>query len=128
LPIASRHEQPPEPVCPTPEHRPASVCAGGTGTHDAERNWPATLSVGEQQLLACARLLLANPRFAFLDQAVSSLGPLRGEQLYRVLAATSITYLSVGNHSHIQEYHDLVLELFEDGTWQTRAARSARRA
>jgi vitamin B12/bleomycin/antimicrobial peptide transport system ATP-binding/permease protein len=89
------------------------------GGLDSERDWLATLSIGEQQQLAFVRLLLANPRFAFLDQAISSLDPQRGKQLYQLLAATSITYLSVGDHVHIQEYHDLVLELTEVGSWKT---------
>src|SRR5262249_4014072 len=44
------------------------------GGLDAERDWPSTLSLGEQQQLAFARLLLAAPRFAFLDEATSALG------------------------------------------------------
>ena len=89
------------------------------GGLDAERDWPTTLSVGEQQLLAFARLLLASPPFAFLDQPISSLGPQRGKQLYALLATTPITYLSVGDHTHLEEYHDVVLDLAEDGTWRT---------
>ena len=52
----------------------------------------------------CWRIL----RFAFLDQAINSLGPHRGKQLYQLLTDTSITFLTVGDHSHIQPYHDLV--------------------
>jgi vitamin B12/bleomycin/antimicrobial peptide transport system ATP-binding/permease protein len=97
------------------------------GGLDAERDWLAALSIGEQQQLAFVKLLLANPHFAFLDQAISSLDPQRGKQLYQILAATSITYLSVGDHVHIQEYHDLVLELSEDGSWETHPTDSAER-
>jgi hypothetical protein len=39
------------------------------GGLDAERDWANTLSLGEQQLVAFARLLLAAPPFAFLDEA-----------------------------------------------------------
>jgi putative ATP-binding cassette transporter len=91
----------------------------------AERDWPNTLSLGEQQLLAFSRLLLASPAFAFIDQAVSALGPERGRELYELLAGTPITYVSVGDHVHIEEYHDLLLELHEDGSWSTCPTRSA---
>jgi putative ATP-binding cassette transporter len=98
------------------------------GGLDAERDWAHTLSAGEQQLVAFARLLLANPRFAFLDQSVNALPPHRCKQLYHVLAATSITYLSVGDHIHLQEFHDLVLQLHDNGSWTVRPIKTAKSA
>jgi vitamin B12/bleomycin/antimicrobial peptide transport system ATP-binding/permease protein len=91
----------------------------------AEQNWSNILSVGEQQLLAFARLLLANPPFALLDQAVSALDLLRAKHLYHVLSRTSISYISVGEHSQLQEYHDMVLELENNGHWKLRTAHPA---
>ena len=98
------------------------------GGLDVEHDWAHTLSSGEQQLLAFARLLLANPRFAFLDQSVNALPPYRCKQLYQVLAATTISYLSVGDHVHIQEYHDTVLELHDDGSWRLKPTQCAKSA
>jgi vitamin B12/bleomycin/antimicrobial peptide transport system ATP-binding/permease protein len=98
------------------------------GGLDAERDWAHTLSAGEQQLIAFARLLLANPRFAFLDQSVNALPPHRCKQLYQVLAATSITYLSVGDHIHLQEFHDWVLELHDNGSWAVKPIKTAKSA
>jgi putative ATP-binding cassette transporter len=92
------------------------------GGLDEEHDWANALSAGEQQLLALARLLLVNPPFAFLDQAVSALEPQRGRQLYQLLSRTDITYISVGDHGQFQEYHDIVLELQNDGQWRTRPA------
>jgi putative ATP-binding cassette transporter len=89
------------------------------GGLDAERDWPATLSIGEQQRLALTRLLLANPPFAFLDQLVNALSPAQGEQLYQLLAASSITYLTIGDHGHIGPYHDGTLEIAAAGSWST---------
>jgi putative ATP-binding cassette transporter len=96
------------------------------GGLEAEHDWATTLSVGEQQLLGVARLLLARPRFAFLDQAVSALAPHRAKQIYQVLADTPISYISVGDH--IREYHDQVLELHEEGVWYVRPAQRVRSA
>eukprot|EP01052_Picozoa_sp_SAG31_P001205 SAG31_NODE_40_length_31360_cov_6.751575_13_plen_122_part_00 len=45
---------------------------GGLDSHHDD--WAATLSLGEQQRLALARLLLHNPDIAFLDEATSGLG------------------------------------------------------
>jgi putative ATP-binding cassette transporter len=92
------------------------------GGLDLERDWSHTLSPGEQQLLALARLLLVNPPFALLDQAVGALDPQRGKQIYQVLARTTISYISVGDLVQLQEYHDTVLELQNDGQWRIRPA------
>jgi putative ATP-binding cassette transporter len=92
------------------------------GGLDAEHNWSNVLSAGEQQLLDLARLLVGNPPFALLDQAVSALDPQRAKQLYQVLAKTTISYISVCDCTLLQEYHDTVLELQNDGQWKTRPA------
>jgi putative ATP-binding cassette transporter len=84
---------------------------------DAERDWPAFLSRGEQQQLAFARLLLANPRFAFLDEATCALDPSRGRYLYDLLSRSSITYISVGSDPGLADYHDMLLELRGGGAW-----------
>jgi putative ATP-binding cassette transporter len=88
------------------------------GGLDIELDWSNTLSHGEQQLLAVARLLLVNPPFALLDEAVSALDPQRTKQLYQILARTSISYISVGDSALLREYHHMVLELQNDGRWE----------
>ncbi len=87
------------------------------GGLDVERDWANILTVGEQQLLGIARLLMAQPKFAFLDRATSALSLSRVKHIYTVLSATSITYLTVGDHPSLRNYHDNVLELLEDGLW-----------
>jgi putative ATP-binding cassette transporter len=87
------------------------------GGLDAERDWPNTLSLGEQQQVAFARLLLARPRFAFLDEATSALDEPTARRLYEALAATPITYVSVAGDPGLADYHDTVLELGPNGTW-----------
>jgi putative ATP-binding cassette transporter len=87
---------------------------GGLG---AERDWPNTLSLGEQQQVAFARLLLAAPRFAFLDEPTSALDPETARHLYEILAETPITYVSVASDPALAEHHDRVLELGRSGAW-----------
>jgi putative ATP-binding cassette transporter len=94
-----------------------ALAAGADGL-DAERDWRAVLSEGEQRALAFARLLLANPRFAFLDDPAGPLDEARVEYLYAALARTQITYVSAGCHRVLLKYHDLRLELSGDGGWQ----------
>jgi putative ATP-binding cassette transporter len=87
---------------------------------DDEHDWAGTLSLGEQQLLGFAKLLLATPDFAFLDHATSALGERDRENAYQRLSRTSITYISVGDqHPVLMKYHDTLLELQENGEWKT---------
>jgi putative ATP-binding cassette transporter len=88
------------------------------GGLDAESDWPSTLSLGEQQQLAFARLLLANPRFAFLDEPTGAMKPATAHQLYEALAETPISYISVGG-PELRRYHDLVVEIGPDGEWRS---------
>ena len=88
------------------------------GGLDAEREWADVLSWGEQRALAFAHVLLAKPRFAFLDDTAEPLEPERMKRLYEVLARSSITYVSVGSHPALNPFHDRRLELYGDGTWR----------
>lgn len=96
------------------------------GGLDVEMDWEKVLSVGEQQRLAFARVFLARPRYAMLDEASSALDLANEEHLYRQLAATDITLVSVGHRSSILKYHRQVLELTGDGQWQAHQAESYR--
>lgn len=82
-----------------------------------QREWTSILSLGEQQSLAFARLILAEPPFAFLDEAVSALPAERVRRLYELLAQTTTTYISTAGGTQLQEYHDQHLQLHGDGTW-----------
>ncbi|HEY7330831.1 MAG TPA: SbmA/BacA-like family transporter [Gemmataceae bacterium] len=89
-----------------------------TGGLDTEqRDWASILSLGEQQSIAFARLLLARPAVAFLDEAVSALPPERARHLYEQLSETVTTYISTASGSELLEYHDQLLQLHSDGTW-----------
>lgn len=92
------------------------------GGLDAEADWANTLSLGEQQLVAFARLLIARPRFAFLDEPTSALDAGAACHLYEVLAATPITYVSVTTDPALADFHDRVLQLGPNGAWAALAA------
>jgi vitamin B12/bleomycin/antimicrobial peptide transport system ATP-binding/permease protein len=80
---------------------------------DEEGNWPQALSIGEQQRLAFARVLLARPQIVFLDEATSALDEAAEMSLYRLLreASWQPTIVSVGHHGTLRRYHDNVLDL-----------------
>ena len=100
--------------------------AGRCGGLDAELDWEKTLSMGEQQRLAFARLLLTRPRYAILDEATSALDLANERRLYQLLMDSATTLISVGHRSTILAYHDQVLELCGDGRWCTHRAEGYR--
>jgi putative ATP-binding cassette transporter len=80
---------------------------------DEEGNWAQRLSIGEQQRLAFARVLLARPEIVFLDEATSALDEAAETSLYRLLREASWrpTIVSVGHHGTLRRFHDTVVDL-----------------
>ena len=92
--------------------------AGGL---DVERDWSDTLSLGEQQLLSVARVVLAAPRFVFLARPHATLGAAQAERVLSLLRDRSITYLTLSDGDDRPEDYDAVLELADDGGWTWKA-------
>ena len=59
---------------------------------DQEQDWTRILSLGEQQRLAFARLLLHKPNVAFLDEATASMDEGLEDNMYRLLKRTFTSY------------------------------------
>jgi putative ATP-binding cassette transporter len=92
------------------------------GGFDAELDWADVLSLGEQQRLAFARLLISKPRYAILDEATSALDLKNEALLYSHLQGTKTTFVSVGHRSSLLQYHQLILELEGDTNWRVMPA------
>jgi putative ATP-binding cassette transporter len=88
------------------------------GGFDSLQDWSNVLSLGEQQRLAFARILVAKPKYVILDEATSALDVFNEKMLYERLQSMDAVYLSVGHRSSLLKYHDLVLELDGEGGWQ----------
>jgi vitamin B12/bleomycin/antimicrobial peptide transport system ATP-binding/permease protein len=88
------------------------------GGFDVELDWADVLSLGEQQRLAFARLLISRPGFAVLDEATSALDTENEANLYKKLKALGIHYISVGHRRSILAYHTRVLELQGHNQWR----------
>jgi vitamin B12/bleomycin/antimicrobial peptide transport system ATP-binding/permease protein len=93
-----------------------------TGGLDTERDWPAELSLEEQQLATLARLTLAGPCFAFLDRPGSTLGPAQVQRALQRLSAASISYVTLGEAAAAVGEYDRVLELEAHGGWSWKPA------
>lgn len=88
------------------------------GGLDVELSWGDVLSLGEQQRLAFARLLLTQPKFAILDESTSALDVDNEKRLYQLLQQADTTIVSVGHRSSLLNYHQRVLRLLEGAKWQ----------
>ncbi len=91
--------------------------ASRVGGLDTVLSWSDVLSLGEQQRLAFARLVLTKPRYAILDEATSALDVKNEGQLYELLRTTGATFVSVGHRPTLVKHHHKVLELVGDGSW-----------
>ena len=98
------------------------------GGFDAEPDWADLLSLGEQQRLAFARLLIHRPEFAVLDEATSALDRKTEARLYRLLQDAGIHYISVGHRETLLDYHERVLELQDGNRWRTLSVESYRQS
>ena len=85
---------------------------------EIKQDWPRVLSLGEQQRLAFARLLLNSPRFVVLDEATSALDVNTEEILYGLLMQREMAYVSVGHRPTLVSFHETVLELDGSGSWR----------
>ncbi|MCG5058933.1 MAG: ABC transporter ATP-binding protein/permease [Limnoraphis sp. WC205] len=88
------------------------------GGFDAEESWENILSLGEQQRIAFARVLISQPRYAVLDEATSALDIDNEQALYQTLSHQGTTYISVGHRTTLRQYHQQLLQLFEGGEWE----------
>lgn len=75
--------------------------------------WENTLSGGEKQRLAIARLLLHKPELIVLDEATSALDPDSQDKLMNLLheRLPDATIISVGHRPELEAYHERKLVL-----------------
>ena len=80
---------------------------------DERDDWSRILSLGEQQRLAFARVLLTEPTILFLDEATSALDEPREREMYELLQKKfpALILISVGHRSTLFEQHDLELSI-----------------
>jgi vitamin B12/bleomycin/antimicrobial peptide transport system ATP-binding/permease protein len=82
---------------------------------DMVDNWSLRLSLGEQQRLAFARVLLIEPSVVIMDEATSALDEPTEARLYGLLRKMPHrpTVVSVGHRSTLREFHDKICDIGE---------------
>jgi vitamin B12/bleomycin/antimicrobial peptide transport system ATP-binding/permease protein len=88
-----------------------------SGGLDSEKNWSEFMSLGEQQTLAFARVLLAQPRFVVLDHPTRSLNEGQITELLCRLREHGITYVTLVEEEDDQLLYDQLLTIHRDGHW-----------
>lgn len=80
---------------------------------DEEERWDRTLSLGEQQRLAFARVLLQRPRWVFLDEATAALDEENQDAMMEMLREElpETAVVSIGHRPGLELHHDRVLVL-----------------
>ena len=87
-------------------------------------DWDTTLSFGQKQKLACAKLFFHKPRFAVLDEATRGLGPAFERSLFENCAAFGITVLTVAHAPTLLQFHRRILHVHSD-RWSLEAVQEA---
>jgi vitamin B12/bleomycin/antimicrobial peptide transport system ATP-binding/permease protein len=80
---------------------------------DREERWDKVMSLGQQQRLAFARLLLHKPKWVFLDEATGALD-LENQARVMSLFETELkdtTIVSIGHRPSLEEFHGRALQL-----------------
>lgn len=86
---------------------------------DVIADWSQTLSLGEQQRLAFARILINAPRAVFLDEATSAMDEPLELAMYRLLQTKlpETIVISVGHRSTLRALHRHELTCLGEGKW-----------
>jgi vitamin B12/bleomycin/antimicrobial peptide transport system ATP-binding/permease protein len=102
-----------------PVNLPAVLSEVGLGALadelDKVEDWSVRLSLGEQQGVVFARILLTKPKHLFLDEATSALDETAETHLLGLLRTKSWrpTVVTVGHGAVLREFHDQTLDLSE---------------
>lgn len=95
-----------------------SELAQRVGGLSAVHDWEKLLSVGEQQRMAFARILVHTPRLVILDEATSALDSANESALYARLRASGATLISIAHRAAVLRHHTHVLHLLGEGAWR----------
>ncbi|HET6426358.1 MAG TPA: ABC transporter ATP-binding protein/permease [Planctomycetaceae bacterium] len=88
------------------------------GGLDVSADWGKTLSLGEQQRLAIARVLLAERPYVILDEATSALDEENEARVYETLQQSEVTLISISHRPQVARYHTKVLVLNGEQGWE----------
>lgn len=85
-----------------------------------DQDWAKVLSVGEQQRIAFARILVGRPKAVFLDESTSAMDEGLEQLLYRLLRTElpDTIVVSVSHRPSVQPFHTSHLQILGGGQWR----------
>jgi vitamin B12/bleomycin/antimicrobial peptide transport system ATP-binding/permease protein len=83
-----------------------------------EHDWDSFLSLGEQQLLAALRVLLAAPQFVIIDRPGTALNAEGINNLLSHYSAAAIGFIVLGPTRGSESFYDAVIDIRVDGQWR----------
>ncbi|KAF5827476.1 P-loop containing nucleoside triphosphate hydrolase protein [Dunaliella salina] len=89
------------------------LLARGAGWEQVQP-WQETLSGGEKQRLAMARLLYHQPQYAVLDECTSAVSADGEFKLYEACERSGITLLSIAHRPALKRFHDVIIHFVSD--------------
>ena len=92
----------------------------GFGGFDTRHHWENVLPLAEQQLIVIARVILARPRFAFLDRPSTTLHPDQVDRILGILSDYGVSYVTfedIDSSGNLKRY-DAIIELGQGGVWK----------
>ncbi|PSC72069.1 ABC transporter D family [Micractinium conductrix] len=87
--------------------------------------WRETLSGGEQQRLAMARLLFHRPTYAILDECTSAVSADGEQRLIGEAVRRGITMLSIGHRPALRRFHSVAVHFEGSGQWRLEQLRGS---
>lgn len=83
------------------------------GALDENKRWDQSLSLGQQQRVAFARIILHKPRWVFMDEATSALDDENQASMLSLFdnELKGASVLSIGHRPGLEEFHTRVLQI-----------------
>jgi ABC-type uncharacterized transport system fused permease/ATPase subunit len=91
-----------------------------------QTSWDLQLSLGEQQRIAVARVLLRSQecRWALLDECTSAVALDGEEDIYRRLLDANIRVVTASQKPWLLNFHSQIVQITEEASWEFRRADS----
>lgn len=88
------------------------------GNFNVKKDWKDVFSGGEKQRVSIARVLFKNPKFVILDESTNAVSTDVEDYLFELLQNKKITFITLSHRPLLMKYHDYVLEIKDDSTWE----------